>query len=123
MYGRVMALAAYGQAVMPDEQVLLLSRFRLPAMLWPHREDDAVQELLAIVHKVRAKDSNGQLMQTLRSWCAHSGQIQHCADALGLHRNSLRYRMDRIAEITEMDLTKLDDIIALYLSVQLLPER
>ncbi|MNQ67045.1 Carbohydrate diacid regulator [compost metagenome] len=123
VYARVMALAAYGRAVLADEKVLLLSRLRLPTLLWAHREDDAVEELLAIVAKVRDKDSNGQLMQTLRSWCEHSGQIQNCADALGLHRNSLRYRMDRIAEITGMDLTKLDDIIALYLGVQLLPER
>jgi carbohydrate diacid regulator len=61
-------------------------------------------------------------MQTLRSWCEHSGQIQTCADALGLHRNTLRYRMDRISEITEMDLNKLDDVVVLYLGVQLMSD-
>ena len=120
--GRVTALAGYGRAVRQGEKNLLLTRYRLPTMLWAHREDDAIEELLAIVNKVQSKDNNGQLIQTLRSWCEHSGQIQSCADALGVHRNSLRYRMDRIAEITGMDLTKLEDVIALYLGVQLLPD-
>lgn len=118
----VTALAAYGRAVLPGEPLLLLARLRLPVMLWAHREDYVVEELLAVVNKVRARDSNGQLIQTLRSWCAHSGQVQACADALGLHRNTLRYRMDRIAELSEMDLNKLDDVMALYLGVQLLPD-
>lgn len=119
---RVKTLAAYGSAVKTYENVLSLTRYRLPVMLWANREEGATEELLAIVEKVRAKDSNGQLMQTLRSWCEHSGQVQQCAAALGLHRNSLRYRMDRIAEITGLDLERLDDVIALYLGVQLLPE-
>lgn len=119
---RLVTLAAYGRAVLEGEKILMLTRYRLPVMLWAHREDDANVELLAIVEKVREKDSSGQLMQTLRSWCKHNGQIQNCADALGLHRNSLRYRMDRIAEITGMDLTKLDDVISLYLGMQLMPD-
>ncbi|MGN2436471.1 sugar diacid recognition domain-containing protein [Pseudomonas syringae] len=119
---RVKTLAAYGLAVRTHEKILQLTRYRLPVMLWAHREEGATEELLAIVEKVRARDSNGQLMQTLRSWCEHSGQVQQCAAALGLHRNSLRYRMDRIAEITGLDLNRLDDVIALYLGVQLLPD-
>ncbi|KAB0493926.1 sugar diacid recognition domain-containing protein [Pseudomonas moorei] len=118
---RVTALAGYGRAVKQGEKYLLLTRYRLPTMLWTHREDDAVGELLAIIDKVQSKDNNGQLIQTLRSWCEHSGQIQSCAEALGVHRNSLRYRMDRIAEITGMDLNKLEDVIELYFGIQLLP--
>ncbi|WP_095101496.1 sugar diacid recognition domain-containing protein [Pseudomonas sp. Irchel 3A5] len=119
---RVKTLAAYGLEVKTHESVLMLTRYRLPVMLWAHREEGTTEELLAIVEKVRVKDSNGQLMQTLRSWCEHSGQVQQCAASLGVHRNSLRYRMDRIAEISGLDLDRLDDLIALYLGVQLLPE-
>jgi carbohydrate diacid regulator len=72
-------------------------------MLWRHRNDDALDELLNPLRKVLAKDSNGQLLATLRSWCEHDGQSQACADALGIHRNSLRYRMERIAELSGVD--------------------
>jgi carbohydrate diacid regulator len=45
-----------------------------------------------------------------------------CADALGIHRNSLRYRMERIAELSGVDPLRLDGMLALYLGVQLLPQ-
>ena len=120
-YRRVGDLLAYGRDVLPQSRMLILNRYRLPVMLWRHRSDDALDELLTPLRKVIAKDSNGQLLATLRSWCEHDGQSQACADALGIHRNSLRYRMERIAELSGVDPLRLDGMLALYLGVQLLP--
>ncbi|WP_248795771.1 sugar diacid recognition domain-containing protein [Pseudomonas sp. MWU13-2105] len=120
-YRRVGDLLAYGRDVLPHSRLLPLNRYRLPVMLWRHRGDDALEELLKPLRKVLAKDSNGQLLATLRSWCEHDGQSQACAEALGIHRNSLRYRMERIAEISGVDPLRLDGMLALYLGVQLLP--
>lgn len=121
-YRRVGDLLAYGREVLSHSRLLSLNRYRLPAMLWRNRSDDALGELLNPVHKVIAKDSNGQLLATLRSWCNHDGQSQACADALGIHRNSLRYRMERIAELSGVDPLRLDGMLALYLGTLLLPE-
>ncbi|MBV4552513.1 helix-turn-helix domain-containing protein [Pseudomonas sp. SWRI102] len=121
-YRRVADLLAYGRDVLPQSRLLILNRYRLPVMLWRHRSDDALDELLTPLRKVIAKDSNGQLLATLRSWCEHDGQSQACADALGIHRNSLRYRMERIAELSGVDPLRLDGMLALYLGVQLLPQ-
>lgn len=119
---RVSDLLAYGREVLPQSRLLTLNRYRLPVLLWRHRNDDALDELLSPLRKVVAKDNNGQLLATLRSWCEHDGQSQACADALGIHRNSLRYRMERIAELSGVDPLRLDGMLALYLGVQLLPE-
>ncbi|MEN0106505.1 MAG: helix-turn-helix domain-containing protein, partial [Pseudomonas sp.] len=89
--------------------------------LWTHRAEDTLGELLVPLHNIVARDGNGQLLRTLRSWCEHNGQPQACADALGIHRNSLRYRMERIAELTGKDLSRMDDLVELYLAVQLMP--
>ncbi|MDZ5431793.1 sugar diacid recognition domain-containing protein [Pseudomonas fluorescens] len=121
-YRRVGDLLAYGRDVLPQSRLLTLTRYRLPVMLWRHRNDDALDELLNPLRKVIAKDSNGQLLATLRSWCDHDGQSQACAEALGIHRNSLRYRMERIAELSGVDPLRLDGMLALYLGVQLLPQ-
>jgi carbohydrate diacid regulator len=121
-YRRVGDLLAYGRDVLPGSRLLTLNRYRLPVMLWRHRNDDALDELLNPLRKVIAKDGNGQLLATLRSWCEHDGQSQACAEALGIHRNSLRYRMERIAELSGVDPLKLDGMLALYLGVQLLPQ-
>ncbi|MBF8793309.1 helix-turn-helix domain-containing protein [Pseudomonas monteilii] len=120
-YRRIRDLLAYGREVLPGERLLSLGRYRLPALLWRHRNDDALEELLEPLQRIRAKDTSGQLLATLRAWCAHDGQSQACADALGIHRNSLRYRLERIAEVGEVDPLRLEGMLSLYLGLQLLP--
>ena len=105
----------------PAERLLSLERYRLPALLWRHRNDDALDELLEPLQRIRAKDASGQLIATLRAWCAHDGQSQACADALGIHRNSLRYRLERVAELGEVDPLRMEGMLSLYLGLQLLP--
>lgn len=119
---RVADLLAYGRDVQPRTRLLSLARYRLPVLLWRHRDDDALEELLKPLRELIARDGNGQLLATLRSWCEHDGQSQACADALGIHRNSLRYRMERVAEISGVDPLRLEGMLVLYLGVQLLPD-
>ncbi|MGV8488896.1 helix-turn-helix domain-containing protein, partial [Pseudomonas aeruginosa] len=59
----------------------------------------------------------------LESWCAHDGHAQACAQALGIHRNSLRYRLERIASISGLDLARLEHRQQLLLGLQLLGPR
>lgn len=40
-------------------------------------------------------------------------------DALGIHRNSLRYRLDKIAAITGCDPYRTDEVFRIYLGVQM----
>lgn len=118
---RVADLLAYGRDVLPEVQILALERYRLPTLLWRHRGDDALEEWIEPLQRVLARDGNGQLLATLRAWCEHDGQSQACAEALGIHRNSLRYRMERVAEISGLDPMSLQGMLALYIGVQLLP--
>ncbi|MFF7710572.1 sugar diacid recognition domain-containing protein [Pseudomonas sp. NPDC007930] len=112
---------AYGRQVLPSEQRLGVAAYRLPALLWRWRDDPALRQWLAPLAALAEKDKTAMLLPTLRAWCAHNGQAQACADALGLHRNSLRYRLERIAELTGLDPNRLADLTTLYLGVQLLP--
>ena len=43
-----------------------------------------------------------------------------CAEALGIHRNTLRYRLERIAELSGLDLNRLDQRLQLSLGLGLL---
>ena len=84
-------------------------------------DEYALDELLEPLLRIRSKDASGQLLNTLRAWCTHDGQSQACADALGIHRNSLRYRLERIAELSEVDPLRMEGMLSLYLGLQLLP--
>lgn len=117
---RVTELLAYGQSVKPDHTVLSLEQSSLPSLLWTHRNDEAISELTAPIKLIQSKDSNGQLLKTLACWFEHDGHPQNCSESLGVHRNSLRYRLERITEITGKDVGKFNDLVELYLGIQLL---
>lgn len=119
-YRQLRDLLAYGRDILPDTLRLDLARLRLPSLLWRHRLEDGLEPWLLPLQRVAAQDANGQLLNTLRAWCDHDGQSQRCADALGIHRNSLRYRMERIAELSELDPSTLEGMLTLYLGVRLL---
>ena len=49
------------------------------------------------------------------------GQSQRrCAQALGIHRNTLRYRLERIGELSGLDLNRFDQRLQLSLGLGLL---
>ena len=44
------------------------------------------------------------MLETLDAFLTHGGNHSETAKALILHRNTLSYRLDRIAEVTGLDL-------------------
>ncbi len=62
----------------------------------------------------------GDLVKTLAAYLRHGGNSTQTADALFMHRNSLRYRLARIRAITGLDLDDPDSRLALQVAVLLL---
>lgn len=60
-------------------------------------------------------DNNQQLQKTLAAYLDHMGDIQACANSLFIHRNTLRYRLDKIQTITNIDLRSFNGLLSLYL--------
>ncbi|MBN2392983.1 MAG: helix-turn-helix domain-containing protein [Anaerolineae bacterium] len=67
------------------------------------------------------REHEAQLVPTLEAFFAHLGNISQTAEALHLHRNSLLYRLERIAEISNVDLNDADDRFALQLALKVRP--
>ncbi|HSX69951.1 MAG TPA: helix-turn-helix domain-containing protein, partial [Pseudomonas sp.] len=115
-------LQAYAQARKPAGRLLRLEEQRLQALLHGRRHDWSLQRWLAPLRRVLAQDPQGQLRQTLLAWCRHDGHPQACADDLGIHRNTLRYRLERIAELSGLDMTRRDQRLLFTLGLDLLDE-
>jgi len=59
------------------------------------------------------------LMETLDAYFNYHGNISKTAESLFIHRNTLLYRLDRIQELTEHDLSQANMRLALQLALKL----
>jgi hypothetical protein len=60
------------------------------------------------------------LVPTLRAFLASSGSWTKCAEELHIHVNTLRYRIQRIEQMTGRDLGRLDTRVDLFLALSLI---
>ncbi|WP_311790023.1 helix-turn-helix domain-containing protein, partial [Pantoea sp. UBA5923] len=69
--------------------------------------------------RLKSMDNNGLLRRTLIAWFTHNVQPSATARALFIHRNTLEYRLNRISELTGLNLSQFDDRLLLYVALQL----
>ncbi|MEM7125230.1 MAG: helix-turn-helix domain-containing protein [Chloroflexota bacterium] len=67
------------------------------------------------------KDHNAELVTTLDAFFSCHGNLSQTATRLHIHRNTLTYRLERIAEITRLDLNDPDARFSLQLALKLQP--
>ncbi|WP_296187155.1 CdaR family transcriptional regulator [Pseudomonas sp. UBA1879] len=111
-------LLDYARHVQPQHRLVRLANHRLALLFWRNRHDWLAE---AVAEPVMRLQGHGQLLDTLRAWFDYSGESQACADALGIHRNSLRYRLEKIADVSGCDPYRTDELLRLYLGMQMVP--
>jgi DNA-binding PucR family transcriptional regulator len=60
------------------------------------------------------------LVETLREFLAVGGRWTEAAQALHIHPNTLRYRLDRVEQLTSRSLADSGDRVDVYLALKLL---
>jgi len=63
--------------------------------------------------------NRGSLVKTVEAYFDHHGNISQTAESLFVHRNTLLYRMERIQELTGLNLDHANMRLALHLSLKL----
>ena len=66
-----------------------------------------------------SRGENSDLVETLEAYYEHQGNLSQAADALFIHRNTLSYRLDKIIEITGLDLKNPDIALAVHLALKI----
>ncbi|HWU23954.1 MAG TPA: helix-turn-helix domain-containing protein, partial [Nocardioides sp.] len=61
--------------------------------------------------------TGGELVETLRTFLECSGSWTRTAEALHLHVNTVRYRIERVQDLTGRDLARFDDRVDIYLAL------
>lgn len=65
------------------------------------------------------KDNRADLVRTLETFLELSGSWARCSEVLHVHVNTLRYRIQRIEELTGRDLSRLEDRVDFFLALAL----
>lgn len=94
-----------------------LSVYRLLLQMEHSPELMAFQE--EILGPLLAIDNPEELLHTLEAFFAHNGNLSQTAEALYIHRNTLVYRLERIAAITNIELDKPENRLAIQLAMHI----
>lgn len=62
-----------------------------------------------------------ELLAALRAWLVHGRSIPQAAQALFVHPNTLRYRLQRFTELTNFDDHDIDDLVGLWWALETRP--
>jgi purine catabolism regulator len=92
-----------------------LSVYRLLVQIEHSPELAAFQQ--EILGPLLEYDGGPEFLNTLEVYFAHNGNLSQAAEELYIHRNTLNYRMERIAEILDVDLDKPEARLALQLAL------
>ncbi|MDV2887145.1 sugar diacid recognition domain-containing protein [Alkalihalophilus pseudofirmus] len=95
-----------------EELVLDVSLYKLS------RSTD-MKELKEILMPLKREVQTNQLLDTLESYIEHNGEVKQVAKALFVHRNTVQYRLQKIADITKKDPRVLEQLLELYVSLKL----
>ncbi|WDG11015.1 sugar diacid recognition domain-containing protein [Vibrio campbellii] len=108
-----------GRSSNPEQTMLSFSEYRLPVLLAPLADSWQGEQLAQAMATLVSADKSGQLVKTLEAYFQANGNANDCAKALYIHRNTLRYRLDRISEVTGISTQDFTGLTELYIASQL----
>jgi carbohydrate diacid regulator len=105
-----------GLKLTPQGVIFMYEDYYLPVFLLNASEHGLTNDLQRFYKILKQKDVKGELAESLRALMETNGDMNKAAQMLFIHRNTLRYRLDKITEITGKDPRKTTDLLHLYLS-------
>ncbi|MEU1231222.1 helix-turn-helix domain-containing protein [Streptomyces sp. NPDC005828] len=97
-------------ALGPVAEWAAIGPYRLLTALPPAEPDPAVRALLTPAHT--------ELARTAEVFLDHAGQAGRTAAALGIHRQTLYYRLSRVEQLTGLDLDAGEDRLLLHMALK-----
>lgn len=70
------------------------------------------------IHLLKQEDAKGILIKTLIVFFAQNCDLAQTCAELHIHRNTLRYRLDKIEHITRLKINNIDEKTQLYLALK-----
>lgn len=107
-------LTELGPRIHPDAGYYSYEKYWLEAEICTLGLKDT--EAISFYDRLMEQDKKGELAQTLDVFMKEGGDLGKIADHLFIHRNTLRYRLDKITEITGRDPRNVKMMLELYVA-------
>lgn len=120
-YESAQAAARIGRRRDPAARSFSYDALALPVLLAHLDSGWQAAELRRPLARIAGTRSGALLLRTLEAWFACNESSAATAAVLRIHRNTLDYRLRRIAELSGLDLARSDDRLLLYVSALLAP--
>lgn len=120
-YQSARSASRLGRLRMPQQQVFSYYDLALPVLLSGLDSGWQAHQLRMPIARLAGDKSRAMLRATLDTWFAQDENSAATAASLGIHRNTLDYRLRRIGELTGLDLARSEDKLLLYVSALLSP--
>ncbi|MHA2741232.1 sugar diacid recognition domain-containing protein [Vibrio harveyi] len=118
-YQSAKQVLAVGRRSHPEQTTLSFSEYRIPVLLAPLADSWQGEQLAQAMTSLASADKSGQLVKTLEAYFYANGNANDCAKALFIHRNTLRYRLDKISEVTGISTHDFTGLVELYIASHL----
>ncbi|OAS83090.1 MULTISPECIES: CdaR family transcriptional regulator [Metabacillus] len=104
-----------GNKLQPDTSFYQFDDYQLEIMLAKlvQYEDKSI---FSYYHQLLDQGKKGELADTLEAYIREGGELNKIAESLFIHRNTLRYRLEKISELTGKDPRNIKDLIELYMA-------
>ncbi|HEY5579833.1 MAG TPA: sugar diacid recognition domain-containing protein [Rhodoferax sp.] len=109
-----------GRLRTPELTIFSYYDLSLPVLLSGLESGWQAKQLREPLVRLKAFDrKTGTLLKTLAVWFKHDSHPVSTAKALHIHRNTLDYRLQKVADLTGLNLADTDDRLLLYVALQL----
>ncbi len=122
IYGQAMQAMQLGERLKLNNQFVEFNSLGIYRLLYDLEEQPAVRRFTDEIIRPLAEydvQNRGSLIKTVEAYFTHHGNISQTAESLFVHRNTLLYRMERIQELTGLQLDQSNMRLALHLALKL----
>ena len=121
-YDQALQAMQLGQRLKLTNQFVEFSSLGIYRLLYGLESLPDVRHFAADIMRPLAEydqQNRGSLVKTVEAYFSHHGNISQTAESLFVHRNTLLYRMERIQELTQLQLDQANMRLTLHLALKL----
>ena len=104
----------FGKRIYPNDNTYIFDSLKCEMLFYRNSEQWKMDELEDTYQLIELNDKDGVLRETLKVLIEENGELNKVSNRLFIHRNTIRYRLNKIYKITNRNPRNYIDLFWLY---------